>query len=191
MRSSSTIVITGANTGIGAACALLLARPGAHVVLACRSEERTAPVLARVCEKGATASFLQLDLGDLAQSSAAGAELARRHGAIDLLINNAGLAGGRGLTSDGYELAFGTNHLGHFAFTLPVLARISRARGRIVNVSSGNHRRAKGIPWQRLREPTRSLSGMAEYGISKLCNILFTAELRRRTHGISAVSMNL
>jgi retinol dehydrogenase 12 len=186
----TTIVITGANTGIGAACALLLARPGAHVVLACRSEERTAPVLARVRDKGATASFLRLDLGDLAQSSGAGAELARRHETIDFLINNAGLGGGRGLTADGYELAFGTNHLGHFAFTLPVLARVSRARGRIVNVSSGNHRHAKGIPWDRLRERTRSISGMAEYGVSKLCNILFTAELRRRTPGITAVSMN-
>jgi retinol dehydrogenase-12 len=190
MKSSKTIVITGSNTGIGAACALLLARPGVHLVLACRSEEKAAPVLARVQEKGATASFLRLDLGDLARSSAAGATLAQQHETIDLVINNAGLGGRRGLTADGYELAFGTNHLGHFAFTLPLVSRVARAAGRVVNVASGNHRHAKDVPWDQLRVPTRSISGMSEYGVSKLCNVLFTAELRRRVPGITAVSMN-
>jgi NAD(P)-dependent dehydrogenase (short-subunit alcohol dehydrogenase family) len=185
-----TIVITGANTGIGAACALLLARPGVHLVLACRSEQRTAAVLEQVRDEGAQASFLRLDLGDLAEACAAGETLARRHEAIDLVINNAGLAGRRGLTADGYELAFGTNHLGHFGFTLPLLPGVVRARGRIVNVSSGSHRHAKELSFEALRTPTRSRSGMAEYGVSKLCNILFTAELRRRTPEITAVCMN-
>ncbi|HSO39103.1 MAG TPA: SDR family NAD(P)-dependent oxidoreductase [Labilithrix sp.] len=190
MKPTRTVVITGSNTGIGAACALLLAKEGVHLVLACRSEERAAPVLARIRERGATASFLGLDLGDLAQSAAAGEALARRHETIDLLINNAGLAGRRGLTSDGYEIAFGTNHLAHFAFTLPLVARVAGVRGRVVNVSSGNHRDPKGIPWEQLRERTRSFSGMSEYGVSKLCNVLFTAELRRRVPDITAVSMN-
>lgn len=187
----SVVVITGSNTGIGAACALLLAEPGKHLVLACRSEERTTPVLERIRAAGATAAFLRLDLGDLAQAASAGETLAAQHASIDLVINNAGLAGRRGLTADGYELAFGTNHLGHFAFTLPVLERVERARGRIVNVASGNHRHVKNdLPWDHLRERTRSVSGMAEYGVSKLCNILFTAELRRRARAITAVSMN-
>jgi len=190
MRPRRTIVITGSNTGIGAACALLLAKPGVHLVLACRSEARTTPVLERIRETGATAAFLRLDLSDLAQTSAAGETLAQQHDAIDLVINNAGLAGQRGLTADGYELAFGTNHLGHFAFTRTVLSRVERARGRIVNVSSGNHRHPKDIPWEQLRVRTRSISGMAEYGVSKLCNVLFTAELRRRAPNITAVSMN-
>jgi NAD(P)-dependent dehydrogenase (short-subunit alcohol dehydrogenase family) len=190
MSTSRTVVVTGSNTGIGAACALLLAKPEVHIVLACRSEDKAAPVLARLRERGATASFLRLDLGDLAQSSAAGEELAERHEAIDLVINNAGLAGRRGLTADGYELAFGTNHLGHFAFTLPILSRVERARGRIVNVSSGNHLKPKDLPWSALRVGTRSLSGMPEYGVSKLCNVLFTAELRRRAPEITAISMN-
>jgi retinol dehydrogenase-12 len=190
MKPSKTILITGSNTGIGAAAALLLAKPGVHIVLACRSEEKTSPVLDRVRARGATASFERLDLGDLAQSASAGASLAARHSAIDLLINNAGLAGKRGLTTDGYELTFGTNHLGHFAFTLPLLPGVARAAGRVVNVSSGNHRHATEIPWAKLREHTQSVSGMAEYGVSKLCNILFTAELRRRTSGITSVSMN-
>lgn len=190
MKDLRTIVITGSNTGIGAACALLLARPGVHLVLACRSEDKTAPVLDRLRAKGATASFLRLDLSDLAQATAAGVGLAERHETIDVLINNAGLAGRRGLTQDGYELAFGTNHLGHFAFTDPLLAPLARARGRVVNVSSGNHRHPKRLPWSELRVSTPSVSGMAEYGVSKLCNVLFTAELRRRAPAITSVSMN-
>jgi retinol dehydrogenase 12 len=190
MSALRTLVITGSNTGIGAAAAVLLARPGVHVVLACRSEGKAAPMLARVREKGAEASFLGLDLGSVARATAAAEELLKRVGQIDLLVNNAGLGGTRGLTADGFELAFGTNHLGHFAFTLPLLGALERARGRIVNVSSGNHRRPTEIPWPSLRKPTRSVSGMPEYGVSKLCNVLFTAELRRRNPRITAVSMN-
>ncbi|MBS2014452.1 MAG: SDR family NAD(P)-dependent oxidoreductase [Deltaproteobacteria bacterium] len=190
MKPRRTIVITGSNTGIGASCAVQLARPGVHLVLACRSEEKAQPVLEVVRQKGATAAFAKLDLGSLAASSAAGAELAASCESIDLLVNNAGLGGHHGTTRDGFEIQFGTNHLGHFAFTMPLLARVERANGRIVNVSSGNHRKAKGIPWERLTEPTRSLTGMGEYGVSKLCNVLFTAELRRRHASIEAVSMN-
>ncbi len=185
-----TIVITGANTGIGAACAVQMARPGTHLVLACRTEERAAPVLEAVRAAGATASFHALDLSDLAQAKEAGAGLAKEHPSIDVLVNNAGVAGQRGTTRDGFELAFGVNHLGHFAFTLPLLSSLERARGRVVNVSSGNHYTARGIPWDRLREPTRSFTGLPEYGVSKLCNVLFTAELRRRFPSITAVSMN-
>jgi retinol dehydrogenase-12 len=191
MKRPKTIVITGSNTGIGAAAAFLFAKQrDVHLILACRSEEKTSAVLDRVRACGATASFERLDLGNLAQATSAGARLAERHGAIDLVINNAGLAGHRGLTSDGYELAFGTNHLGHFAFTLPLLSSVARASGRVVNVSSGNHRAAKELPWAKLRERTESISGMSEYAVSKLCNILFTAEIRRRIPGITSVSMN-
>ena len=120
-RPSSTVLITGANTGIGAACALALARPGTRLVLACRSEEKTAPVLERARAAGAEAEFLKLDLADLAQADGAARAFAARNERLDVLIDNAGLAGRRGVTRDGYELAFGTNHLGHFAFTLPLL----------------------------------------------------------------------
>jgi len=184
------ILLTGANTGIGAACAVSLARPGVHLVLACRSEEKTAPVLAAARDRGARATFVRLDLADLAQTRATARALADDPEPLDLLVDNAGLAGQRGLTRDGYELAFGTNHLGHFAFTLPLLPRLARARGRVVVVASGSHRGVKEIPWSRLREPTASVSGFPEYQVSKLCNILFTAELRRRAPEITAVSMN-
>ena len=185
-----TIVITGANTGIGAACALAMAAPGVHLVLACRSAEKTEPVLEAVRAAGARATFLALDLSDLERASAAGHELARAHGSVDLLLNNAGLAGQRGITKDGFELAFGVNHLGHFAFTLPLLPALTAAGGRVVNVASGNHYNAHDIPWSRLTEATRSFTGLPEYAVSKLANVLFTAELRRRHPTIGAVSMN-
>jgi NAD(P)-dependent dehydrogenase (short-subunit alcohol dehydrogenase family) len=189
-RSLRTIVITGANTGIGAACAVAMAAPDVHLVLACRSAEKTAPVLQAIRAAGGKASFHALDLSDVRAAAAAGRELAAEHGTLDLLINNAGLAGQRGRTKDGWELAFGVNHLGHFAFTLPLLPSLEAAEGRVVNVSSGNHYKAKAIPWARLSSATRSYTGLPEYGVSKLCNVLFTAELRRRHPRITAVSMN-
>lgn len=185
-----TIVITGANTGIGAACALQLAEPEVHLVLACRSEEKTQPALEAVRAKGAKASFLALDLADLEQTTGAARAFAAEHSKLDLLINNAGVGGQRGLTKNGFELQFGVNHLGHFAFTLPLLHALEAARGRIVNVSSGNHFKASAIPWTRLTEATRSYTGLPEYGVSKLCNVLFTRELRRRHPRITSVSMN-
>jgi retinol dehydrogenase 12 len=187
---TKTIIITGANTGIGAACAIQLARPETHLLLACRSEDKAKPVLEAVRAAGARATFVALDLSDLAQVAGAARRIADSERSIDILVNNAGIAGMRGTTRDGFELAFGVNHLGHFAFTRPLLPAIERAHGRIVNVSSGNHLRARGIPWDHLRGATRSYTGMPEYGVSKLCNVLFTAELRRRFPNISSMSMN-
>ncbi len=185
-----TILITGANTGIGAAAAEALAAPGLHLVLACRSRAKTEPVLARLRDKGAEASFLALDLADLASAHAAGRAFADAHGKLDVLVNNAGLAGQRGLTEDGFELAFGVNHLGHVAFTRPLLPRLEAARGRIVVVASGNHKKPKAIDWTALRRPTASTTGLAEYGVSKLANVLFAAELRRRYPSLGVVSLN-
>jgi NAD(P)-dependent dehydrogenase (short-subunit alcohol dehydrogenase family) len=185
-----TIIVTGANTGIGAACALQLAGPETHLLLACRSEDKAKPVVEAVEAAGAKATFVELDLSDLAQVARAARRVAETEPNIDLLVNNAGVAGMRGLTRDGFELAFGVNHLGHFAFTRPLLPALDRARGRIVNVSSGNHFRARGIDFERLRGATRSYTGLPEYGVSKLCNVLFTAELRRRYPNITSTSMN-
>lgn len=184
------VVITGANTGIGAACALELAEPGTHLVLACRSEAKTQAVLEKVRAKGAEASFLALDLGDLGAAERAGHELAARLPKLHLLINNAGVAGLRGVTKQGFEVAFGTNHLGHFAFTAPLFPALARAHGRVVNVSSGNHFKAKSLDLTRVRQPTKSRTGLPEYGVSKLANVLFTAEIRRRFPEIEAVAVN-
>jgi retinol dehydrogenase-12 len=190
MANAKTILVTGANTGIGAACAVQLAAPDTHLLLACRSEEKAAPVLDAVRARGAKATFVALDLSDLAQATRAARAIAETEERIDILVNNAGIAGQRGTTRDGFELAFGVNHLGHFAFTRPLLPAVERAGGRIVNVSSGNHYTARSIRWERLRGTTRSFTGLPEYGVSKLCNVLFTAELRRRYPRITSTSMN-
>ena len=192
--SDRTYVVTGANTGIGKETVRALAARGARVVLANRSAEKTKPVieeLARATDNDRLESLV-IDLGDLASVRRAAAELLARDLPIHCLINNAGLAGVRGLTKDGFELAFGTNHLGHFLFTNLLLARI-RASGpaRIVNVSSQSHYRAKGIDWEALRKPTRSTTGMAEYEVSKLANVLFTSELARRVPASEVTTYSL
>lgn len=177
-------VVTGANTGIGRVTAAELAGAGAHVILACRSAAKTEPVVAEI--RAATGSdkveFAELDLADLASVRACAEAFLRRDLPLHILVNNAGLAGHRGLTTDGFELTFGVNHLGHFLLTVLLLDRLrASAPARVVTVSSQAHFRAKEIPWERLREPTRSLTGMDEYGVSKLANVLFTAELSRRS----------
>jgi NAD(P)-dependent dehydrogenase (short-subunit alcohol dehydrogenase family) len=168
--SGKTLLITGANTGIGLATARGLATRGAAVFLAGRSESRTRLESVRACAD----AFL-----------ATGEPL---HG----LINNAGLAGRRGKTASGFELAFGTNHVGHFLLTLLLLDRLrSSAPARIVSVSSEAHRGARGIDFEAVREPTRSVAGMREYGVSKLANLLHVQELGRRLDGEGVTSYAL
>ena len=176
-----SIVVTGANTGIGRVTAEKLAARGAKVVLACRDEERTAPVLAAIRAAGGEASFEALDLADLGSVRACAKRLLDADQPLHVLVNNAGLAGKRGVTKDGFELTFGTNHLGHFLFTVllaPLLQKAASAR--IVNVASKAHYSAKTIDFAAIRQPTRSLTGLDEYAVSKLANVLFTRELARR-----------
>ncbi len=175
-------VITGANTGIGRAAAAELARRGADLVLACRSEERTRPILDAIRTQGAGhADFIELDLGDFASVRACGARIAGLARPVDRLINNAGLAGHRGVTKHGFELAFGTNHLGHFLLTMLLLPSLRAAgRARVVNVSSQAHYDARGIDFDAVCRSTRSITGLREYAVSKLANVLFTRELARR-----------
>jgi NAD(P)-dependent dehydrogenase (short-subunit alcohol dehydrogenase family) len=178
------IIVTGANTGIGRASAEALARRGAHVVLASRSEEKTVPIVDAIKAAGGSAEFVTLDLGDLTQVKKAAEMLAARDRPLDVLLNNAGVAGQRGQTKQGFELAFGTNHLGHFAFTMPLIPRLREAAAaRIVNVSSTSHYDAKGIDFDTLRSPTKTITGLPEYSVSKLANVLFTKELARRLGG--------
>lgn len=175
------VVITGANTGIGRATAERLAARGAQIALACRSEERTRAALEGIAARGGNAFFVPLDLGVFASVRSAAARIEALGKPIDILVNNAGVAGQRGFTVDGFELAFGTNHLGHFLFTLLLGQRLREAsHARIVNVSSNAHYRAKGIDFAAVRKPTRSITGLPEYAVSKLANVLFTRELARR-----------
>lgn len=192
--ADKTFVVTGSNTGIGRVTAHELAKRGAHVVMACRSEDKTKPVLDEIAKStdNDRIEFLRLDLGDLAQVRESAAELLERGHPIDVLINNAGVAGQRGVTKDGFELAFGVNHLGHFAFTNLLLDRIKESsKARIVTVSSKSHYRAKAIDWTKVRGKTRTTTGMAEYETSKLCNVLFSAELGRRLEGTGVSTYSL
>jgi NAD(P)-dependent dehydrogenase (short-subunit alcohol dehydrogenase family) len=178
-----TVLVTGANTGIGRATARELARRGARVHVACRSYERARPVLDDIATAHGpdAVGFLALDLADLASvRAAAGAYIASGE-PLHVLVDNAGVAGQRGTTADGFELAFGINHLGHFLFTTMLLGVLTRsAPARVVVVASDSHYGAKGIDFDALRRPTRSVTGMREYGVSKLCNVLFAQELGRR-----------
>jgi retinol dehydrogenase 12 len=178
------IVITGANTGIGAATAKALAARGAEVVLACRSREKTTAVVDAIRAAGGKAEYAALDLGSMASARGCADELLKRGRAIDVLLNNAGVAGQRGQTSDGFELQFGTNHIGHFLLTMKLLPLLRAAtKARIVSVSSKSHYQPKGIDFDAVRLPTPSVTGLHEYGVSKLANVLFTKELARRLGG--------
>jgi len=184
--AGKTFLVTGANTGIGKITAKELARRGAHVILACRSEDKTRAAIDEIRREVPAASleYVALDLGDLTSVRACGEALAARGTPIHGLINNAGLAGARGVTKDGFELTWGTNHLGHYLLTRLLLDRIKQAGGaRIVNVASHSHYQAKAIDWEALTQPTRSVTGMREYAVSKLSNVLFTKELARQLEG--------
>ena len=182
-------VVTGANTGIGFEAALVLARRGALVVLACRSVERARSAAARIAESRevvAPPEILELDLGSLASIRSAADELRTRHPSIDLLINNAGVMDvPYGLTEDGFETHLGINHLGHFAFTGLLLPQLAKVQGsRVVTISSVAHARG-GIDFDDLAY-TRGYNPSRAYARSKLANLLFTFELHRRLTAASS-----
>ncbi|OIJ67121.1 oxidoreductase [Streptomyces mangrovisoli] len=170
--SGRTAVVTGANSGIGFAAADALAGAGAHVVFAVRDLERGRAAAARVA--GGT-EVRRLDLADLAsvREFAAGWQ-----GPLDLLVNNAGvMMVPQQRTKDGFEMQFGTNHLGHFALTNLLLPHVT---GRVVTVSSGAHRWGGAvIRFDDLDFATR-YHAQGAYAQSKLANLLFTLELQRR-----------
>jgi retinol dehydrogenase-12 len=193
--SGRTFLITGANTGIGRATAADLANRGGRVYLACRSQQKgRAAAAAIVAATGNEAvTFLPLDLADLASVRTCAEQFLARGEPLHVLINNGGVAGQRGITRDGFELAFGVNHLGHFALTAALLDCLAAsAPARVVNVSSDSHYQAKGIDFEAVRQRTASMTGMREYAVSKLGNVLFTQELARRVagRGITAYALH-
>lgn len=181
-----TILITGANTGIGRTTALALGRRGARLYLAGRSEQKMQAVIDELAALGhRDASFLPLELGNLASVRACAERFLATGEPLHVLIDNAGLAGQTGVTEDGFEKTFGVNHLGHFLFTELLLDRLKEsAPSRIVIVASRAHYRVKsGIDWDALRKPTATTTGFPEYGVSKLCNVLHAKNLARRLEG--------
>jgi dehydrogenase/reductase SDR family protein 13 len=187
-------LVTGASTGIGRVTAEDLARRGGHVILAGRSEARTAPVVEAIRRSTGNAGveFLPVDLSDLGSVRSAAAAFLSRGLPLHALVNNAGLAGVRGLTPDGFEITWGTNHLGPFLLTLLLLDRLKESTpSRIVNVASRAHYRARGIDWDAQRRPAASTGGIHEYSVSKLANVLFTKELARRLAGSGVTTYSL
>ena len=180
----TTFLVTGGNTGIGRATAIALARGGARVYIACRSPELGATAVSAIRAAAGTDTvwLLPLDLASLDSVRACAASFLERDEPLDVLINNAGVGGRRGLTADGFELQFGVNHLGHFALTQLLLERLkaSGPGSRVVNVSSQSHYTAPGIDFDAVRRKTASFAATREYAVSKLCNVLFTQELARR-----------
>lgn len=172
-----TYVITGANTGVGRATAEALAARGARLLLACRSLERARVVEGAARALGGEVHLVELDLADLASVRRGAESIARLTPRIDALINNAGVAGARGLTKDGFELAFGVNCLGHFLLTQLLRPHVRR----VVHLGSGSHAGVKALDLGSLRAPTRTLTGVREYAVSKLCVMLLHHELARRS----------
>ncbi|HSP53452.1 MAG TPA: oxidoreductase [Cryobacterium sp.] len=170
--AGKTVIVTGGNSGIGLEAARAFAARDARVILAVRDESKGRAAAATIA---GTIEVRRLDLADLASVRAFAAGWT---GDIHVLVNNAGiLVPPFGLTVDGFELQFGTNHLGHFALTNLLLPHIS---GRVVTVASSVHRSGR-IDFDDLNWSTRRYGGgSAAYGQSKLANLLFTLELQRR-----------
>jgi NAD(P)-dependent dehydrogenase (short-subunit alcohol dehydrogenase family) len=181
-------VITGANTGLGFDTAKVLAERGATVVLAVRDVEKGKQAAARF-GPGADVTVQELDLSSLESVRAAAADLHGTLPKIDLLINNAGVMyPPRQTTRDGFELQFGTNHLGHFALTGLLLDLLLPVEGsRVVTVASIAHRLRAAIHFDDLQWEN-SYDRVAAYGQAKLANLMFAYELQRRLapHGTTA-----
>lgn len=187
--AGKTFLVTGANSGIGRATAVELARRGGRVWIAARNEEKTKPVLDEI---GASAAYLHLDLGDFDSVRQCAKEFVARDQPLHALINNAGVAGQRGFTPSGFELAFGTNHVGHFLLTNLLLDKLKEsAPSRVVNVASVAHFSATEIDYEAVRKPTKSFTALHEYAVSKFANVLHAQELARRLQGTGVTTYSL
>ncbi|BBY27862.1 SDR family NAD(P)-dependent oxidoreductase [Mycolicibacterium sediminis] len=190
-QTGRVAVVTGGNTGLGYETAAGLASRGARVVLAVRNLDKGKAAADLIVRRtpGADVTLQELDLTSLASVEDAAEQLRATHDRIDLLINNAGvMMTPKSTTQDGFELQFGTNHLGHFAFTGRLLDRVLAAPGaRVVTVSSIGHRFGR-VRFDDLGAE-RGYNRMAAYGQSKLSNLLFTYELQRRLTGTTTTAL--
>ena len=188
-------IVTGANSGIGRITARELALNGYHVFLACRSVERGQAVvdeIASLSDNTAKTEILALDLGDFNSVRRCAESFLARGLPLHLLIANAGIAGNKGRTASGFEMTFGICHMGHFLLTQLLLERIkTSAPARIVVVASHAHRRPKTFDFSTLQQDTKTFSGFPEYGVAKLSNVLFAAELARRLKGTGVTTYSL
>lgn len=174
------ILITGTTSGIGRETAIGLALQNCNLFLANRSKEKTDELIKHLANIApqCKARFIPLELDSLQSVKEAVQTFISLHEPLDILINNAGVLGKKGLTKEGYELAFGTNHLGHFLLThllQPTLHKTPHSR--IINVASNAHWSAKFSSWDQIQRKATSIAAFTEYGFSKLANIWHINEI--------------
>lgn len=198
--SGRTILVTGANSGLGLVTTRQLVKQGAHVVMACRridAGQSVADAIHRDHPRG-RAEVMELDLGRLESVRRFAADFLASHHELHALVNNAGVMNtAQGQTADGFETQFGINHLGHFLLTSLLLDVLkASAPSRVVNISSGYHDRAMGregrIEFEDLHQSRGKYDGWKAYAQSKLANVLHSRELARRLEnsGVTAVSVH-
>ncbi|KAL7848816.1 hypothetical protein SRHO_G00204410 [Serrasalmus rhombeus] len=193
-----TVIVTGSNTGIGRETAVDLARRGARVILACRSQVRgeVAVAIVKRESRSSNVAFMQLDLASLKSVRAFAETFLKTEKRLDILINNAGIYM-QGTTEDGLGLMFEVNHIGHFLLTNLLLDRLKEcAPSRIVTVSSKFHERGN-LDFSLLSAHKEFGTGdsffdvLRIYSHSKLCNVLFTHELAKRLQGTNVTCYSL
>lgn len=186
-------IVTGANSGLGYETALALAQKNARVVMACRNQEKGERARAQIAEQAPEAALdlRRLDLADLSSVRAFAGAVRADYDRLDMLINNAGvMALPYRETADGFEMQFGTNHLGHFALTGLLLdLLLATPEARVVTVSSLVHRRGR-LNFDDLQSQ-KQYSKWGAYGQSKLANLLFAYELQRRLTAVSADTISV
>lgn len=192
-QTGRVAIVTGSNTGLGYDTARVLAGRGAHVVMAVRDTAKGEAAAARI-RAGAPAAEVtvqKLDLGSLASVRESAAQMAADYPRIDLLINNAGVMyPPKQTTADGFELQFGTNHLGHFALTGLLLNNLLPVDGsRVVVVASIAHDIKARIDFEDLQWERRRYDRVASYGQSKLANLMFAYDLQRRLAAAGATTI--
>ncbi len=183
-QTGKLFVVTGANSGLGLETTVALAGAGARVIMACRDPAKAAAALGQIRRRAPLAQIepMALDLADLASVHRFADTFTSGHDRLDGLINNAGvMALPLQRTRDGFEMQIGTNHLGHFALTGRLLARLQATPGaRVVSVASLAHRWTRGLALDDLNFERRRYRKWDAYGKSKLANLMFTFELDRR-----------
>jgi len=190
-----TFFVTGANSGIGRAFVEAVAARGCTVVLATRSEERTRPVLNELRSRypAAQAQWVQLDVSNLSSVRRAAEAFLATKQPVDVLVNNAGIAGTRRLSTDGFDITYATNHIGPFLLTNLLLPRLRESpQGRVVNVASNAHLMVREIDWSVLEPRTApKRSGFKDYAVTKLMNVWHAKELARRLAGTRVTTYSL
>ncbi|MUM16994.1 SDR family NAD(P)-dependent oxidoreductase [Mycobacterium sp. CBMA271] len=193
-QTGRVAIVTGANTGLGLETARALAAAGAQVVLAVRDMDKGAAAIDEIKKTAPAANLAlqRLNLSSLPDITSAATQLGADYPQIDLLINNAGVMyPPKSSTADGFELQFGTNHLGHYALTGLLLENLTAVRGsRVVTVSSNGHKFRAAIHFDDLQWD-RSYDRVGAYAQSKLANLLFTYELQRRLVAAGAETVAL